>query len=89
MEGPVVGGWGDYKHFGKGGACPLCFLRFCQVFPGSGSLNPTLWWKVCFPVNTGTTHCHQKGTWGHPLPRGQVPWDLYPSCLATSLCPLP
>lgn len=29
-----------------------CFLRLCQVFPGSGSLHPTLW-KLCFPVNTG------------------------------------
>lgn len=49
-----------------------CFLRLCQVFPGSGSLHPTLW-KLCFPVNTGTSHGHQEGTGEHPLLRGWVP----------------
>lgn len=62
MEVPVMRGWEDYQHFEKGRACPPCFLMLCQVFPGSCSLNPTLWWKFCFPVNTDTTHCHQEGT---------------------------
>lgn len=72
MEGPAVGGWGPYKHFGKGGACPLGFLRFCQVFPGTGPSTPPFGGN-CFPVNTGTTHHHPEGTWGHSWARGWVP----------------